>query len=210
MSLSWRPVAPDGLVALVADYLHMAAPSGPALRVAVDGPDSTEPVPFAADVAARLRALGHDSAIISADTFWRDASLRLEYGREDVTAYRHSIDAAALRREVLDPLGPGGSGRYLPSLRNPRTNRSSREPYRTATTGTVVLVAGEFLLDPELPFDVRVRLWLSPAALARRTPADRQWTLEAQLAYDRSLSIADCAEIVAKLDDPRRPAVAVH
>lgn len=209
MSPSWRPVAPDALVALVADRVHGVAPAGAALRVAIDGARCTEPVTFAGDVAAVLRALGHDSTVIRADTFWRDASLRLEYGREDVLAYRAWLDAGALRREVLDPLGPDGSGRYLPSLRHPDTNRSSREPYRTAVAGSVVLVAGEFLLADGLPFDVRVRLWLSAAALARRTPPDLQWTIDAHLDYDRSLPDPDCADIVVKLDDPRHPAVAV-
>jgi hypothetical protein len=210
LSRPWRPVAPDALATLVAGYLHEVPTRGAALRVALDAPRCADPVRWASEVADALRPLGLPSVVISADTFWRDASLRLEHGREDALAYRTWLDVDALRREVLDPLGPGGSGRYLPSLRNPDTNRSSRESHRCAVPGTVVLVAGEFLLAPALPFDVRVRLWLSAAALARRTPPDQHWTLDAHRDYDRSLATAEVADIVVKLDDPRHPAVSMR
>lgn len=210
MSRPWRPVDPTALADLVAARLDEMPAPGPALRVAVDGARCVEPVAFARELSVPLRALGHDSPVISADTFWRDASLRLEYGRQDALAYRSWLDTGALRREVLDPLGVGGSGRYLPSLRDPDTNRSSREPYRAASPGTVLLVAGEFLLDDALPFDARIQLWLTPAARARRTPQELHWTLAAHLDYDLAVSAAEPADIVVKLDDPRHPAVSTR
>lgn len=209
MTAAWRPVAPDALAQGLAERLAAQPPDGVALRVALDGPDCAAPVAVAESLTAPLRALGHDVAVIPTRMFWRDASLRLEYGREDVTAYRSWLDAGALRREVLEPLGPGGSGRFLPSLRDPETNRSSREPYRSAVTGAVVIVAGEFLLDADLPFDITIHLLLSPAARARRTPADRHWTLAAHDAYEREADPAARADIVIKLEDPRHPAIRV-
>ncbi|HEV7194237.1 MAG TPA: hypothetical protein VGN35_13640 [Jatrophihabitantaceae bacterium] len=209
MTRRWTPIDPDALAGRLAEHLHLVQPPGPALRVAVDGPRCADPVGFAASLAAPLRALGHDTTVIDSDTFWRDASLRLEYGHEDVTSFRSWLDTEALRREVLDPLGPGGSGHYLPSLRDPVTNRSRRESMRIARLATVVVVAGPFLLDAELPFDVAVHLTLSAAARERRTASDERWTLDAYTDYDREVRPTECADAVVKLDDPRHPALAI-
>ena len=142
---------------------------------------------------------------VHAETFWRDASLRLEYGRHDVESYRSWLDADALRREVLEPLVTTGS--YLPSLRDPRTNRSTREPARTAEPGTVLIVSGALLLGLDLPFDRTVHLTMSVAARARRTPDDDAWTLPAFTDYDDRVEPIRIADVVIKLDDVKHPAV---
>jgi hypothetical protein len=144
---------------------------------------------------------------VSAEWFWRDASLRLEYGHTDVESYLSWLDAAALRREVLDPVV--ASGRYLPSLRDPGTNRSTRAAPRTAPPGAVIIVSGAFLLRDGLPFDRTVHLAVSPAARARRTPADEAWTLPAFDRYDRETDPVGLADVVVRYDDPRHPAVRV-
>ena len=106
-----------------------------------------------------------------AESFWRDASLRLEYGREDVESYRTWLDAGALRREVARRRGRRAAT-YLPSLRDPATNRSTREPPRRGSRrGTVLLVSGELLLGLGLPFDAH----RPPATVAGRAgPAHRR------------------------------------
>ena len=71
---------------------------------------------------ARARPAGRARPVAS---FWRDASLRLEYGREDVESYRTWLDADALRREVLDAARERGEAAAV--LRDPDTNRSTRE-----------------------------------------------------------------------------------
>lgn len=210
MTRSWRPADPDTLGDLIAERLLDLDGGGPALRVALDGPRCADPVGFADALVAPLRSRGRPAVVVRADTFWRDASLRLEYGREDPYAYRSWLDTGALRREVLEPLGPDGSRRYLPSLRNPQTNRSNREPYVVAARGTVLLVAGEFLLGDELPFDVSVHLLLTAAARTRRTPPALQWTLDAHADYDASVTPAEHADIAVKLDDLRHPAVSTR
>jgi hypothetical protein len=208
VTLQFVPVHADAIAELVADQLHSAAPPGITLRVAIDGPRCAQPGALASRVVGPLRLLGHETAIIEADTFWRDASLRLEFGREDVDSYRDWTDRAALRREVLEPLGPGGAGAYLPSLRDPVNNRSTRQPARQAQPGSVVIITGDFLLGGELPFDVSIHLLMSPAARARRTSVELQWTLPAYDAYDADVGPAGLADLVIKLDDPRHPAVA--
>jgi hypothetical protein len=207
MSRRYRPIDPATLPDLVAGFLHAAPAPGVALRAAVDGPECVRPAAFADALVAPLRGLARPAVIIRAETFWRDASLRLEYGREDVDSYLGWLDSAALRREVLDPLGAGGSGRYLPSLRDPATNRATREPARPATAGTIVLVAGELLLGLGLPFDVTIHLAVSPAARWRRTAPAAAWTLEALDRYDAEVRPADIADIAIRYDDPAHPAI---
>jgi hypothetical protein len=207
LTRSFQAVDPDALPGLLAERIHETPPTGWALRVAVDGPPCARPDLLAAAVIDPLRRLGHRVDVVDAASFWRDASLRFEYGRQDVASYREWLDAAALRREVLDPLGAGGSGQYLPSLRDPATNRSTRAPARAATARSVVIVAGELLLGRDLPFDLTVHLAVSAAARRRRTPPEGHWSLDAHDEYDRGALPLEHADVVVRLDDPAHPAV---
>jgi hypothetical protein len=173
-------------------------------RVAIDGPPCARPDAVAGAVAEFLRGK-RPTAHIRADEFWRDASLRLEYGRHDIDSYLQWLDADALRREVLDPVVTSGS--YLPSLRDPMTNRSTREPTRAAEPHTAVLVTGALLLGRDLPFDLTIHLAVSPAARARLTPAEDAWTLAAFDHYDAAVRPMEIADVVVRYDDPRHPAV---
>lgn len=182
-------------------------PAGPWWRVAVDGAPAAGTADLADALAEALPPLGHPVLRVRAEAFWRPASLRLEYGHEDVDAYyRLWLDTGALRREVLDPLGPGGDGRALPSLRDPATDRSTRAGYVTLPPGGVLVLDGGLLLGQGLPLDLTVHLRLSPAALERRTdPADR-WTLPAYARYAREVLPEESADVLVRADDPRHPA----
>jgi hypothetical protein len=199
--LSYRPISPAALVRSVAADL----PAG-TVRVALDGPPCANPAALAGELAEFLRT-SRPVAHVRAEMFWRDASLRFEHGHEDVESYRDWLDAGALRREVLARVA---SGSYLPSLRDPATNRSTRELPRAAPEGTVLIVSGTFLLGRGLPFDRSVHLAVSPAARRRQTPADEGWTLAALDDYDRDVRPADIADAVVRYDDPRRPALGLR
>lgn len=188
-----RPISPERLVELVVG--RVAGLPG-VVTVALDGPPATRPEGWAAALVEPLRLRGRPAQVVRAETFWRDRSLRLEFGREDVESYRHWLDTDTLRREVLDAARDGW---FLPSLRDPETDRSTRAARRELTPTSVVLVCGAFLLG--LPFDVTVALTMSPAALRRHTPEEQHWTLPAFDGYRPD------ADIVVKLDDPRHPAV---
>jgi hypothetical protein len=199
---SWAPVAAAALPERVASRL--AATRG-LLRVAIDGAPTAGPAALAAALVEPLRAVGRPTVHIEARWFWRDASLRLEYGREDVDSYRSWLDADALRREVLDAAVTTGT--YLPTLRDPLTNRSTRAAPRPVPDELIILVSGAFLLGRGLPFDRTIHLAQSSATRARQTPAGEAWTLPAFDAEDAQLRPAARADIVVKLDDPRHPAI---
>jgi hypothetical protein len=202
-----RPISPERLVAELTDRLAAGALDG-RLRVAVDGPPAAQPDALAAALVDPLRALGRPVLHVRAEDYLRPASVRLEFGRTNPDAYYEGwVDEPGLRREVLDPAGPGGSGRLLPSLWDPRADRASRTRYVELPPGGVVLVSGSLLLGGGLPFDVAVHLALSPAALARRTDPELRWTLPAFARYAEEVAPASFADVVVRADDPRHPAV---
>lgn len=134
-------------------------------------------------------------------------SLRYEYGKEDPDSYADSwFDTNALWREVFRPLEPGGSGRVLPDLWDPVTDRATRSPYRVLPEGGVLIMHGPLLLGQWFPFDLAVHLRLSPGALRRRTEESERWTLPAFARYEDEVAPADRADAVVRADDPHHPA----
>ncbi|MGQ5264667.1 uridine kinase [Micromonospora sp. ZYX-F-536] len=205
-----RPISPDLLVTELTDRLTDAAATvGPArLRVAVDGAPAAGPDELATALIDPLRARGHPVLHVRASDFLRPASLRFELGRTNPDAYYEGwVDETGLRREVLDPAGPGGSGRLLPSLWDASADRASRARYVDLPPGGVVLVSGALLLGGGLPFDVTVHLELSAAALRRRTEPALEWTLPAFDRYAEEVVPASFADVVVRADDPRHPAL---
>ncbi|MEV7187982.1 uridine kinase [Kitasatospora sp. NPDC093102] len=204
-----RPISPDNLAELLADRITaLPGAGGRRLRVAVDGAAAARPEALADALVEPLRLRGHPTLRVSASGFLRPASIRLEYGHQDADAFHDLwLDDGALLREVLDPLEPGGSGRVLPSLRDPVTDRSTRAPYTELPPGGVLLLDGALLLGRWLPLELTVHLALGPAALARRTPADQQWTLPAFARYEAQTGPAEAADVTVRVDDPRHPAL---
>lgn len=202
-----RPVTPAALVVELADRIAACRPAE-RLRVAVDGPAAAEPDTLAEALVDPLRVRGRAALRVSTVGYLRPASVRLEQGRTNPDAFYDGwLDEAGLRREVLDPLGPGGSGRVLPALWDAHRDRATRAAYLPVPPGGVVLVSGALLLGGVLPFDLTVHLALSPPALARRTPAEQWWTLPAFARYAAEVAPEALADIVVRADDPRRPAL---
>ncbi|MEU4567814.1 uridine kinase [Micromonospora sp. NPDC023956] len=202
-----RPISPERLVLALTDRL-VGTPVTGRLRVAVDGPPAADPDALAGALVDPLRAAGRPVLHVRTTDFLRPASVRLEHGRTNPDAYYLGwFDDAGLRREVLDPAGPDGSGRLLPSLWDAGTDRASRVGYVPLPPGGVVLVSGPLLLGGGLPFDVTVHLVLSPAALRRRTDPDQAWTLPAFDRYAEEVAPESFADVVVRVDDPRHPAL---
>ncbi|GAA3454310.1 uridine kinase [Dactylosporangium matsuzakiense] len=177
-------------------------------RVAVDGAPTAGAADLAEAAAGVLRDEGVPALHIAAGMFLRAASLRLERGRTNPDAYYEDwLDLRALTREVLGPAGPGGTGRVLPSLWDPVTDRATRAAYVTVPAHGAVIVSGVFLLGAGLGFDVAVHLMQSDAALTRRLPAELGWTVPAYGRYRDEVMPEYQADVVVRADDPRHPAV---
>ena len=207
-----RPVSPAALLSELAGLAVSLVPRGPLgrgwLRMGIDGADAAGPGGLADDLVAPIRLRGHEVIRVRADDHLRPASLRYEHGRTDPDSfYGDWWDFDGLRREVLDPLAPDGTGRVRPIRWDAGADRASRTDFQQAPPGAVTILSGPFLLGRGLTLDLVVHLDLTPAALARRTPEPLAWTLPAYARYAREVNPTALADVVVKLDDPRHPAV---
>jgi hypothetical protein len=199
------PVTPELLAAEVTELV--AARPG-RVRLAVDGPPPTDPRALADAVAGRLRVLGRAVVVVDAGDYLRPASLRLELGRTDPDMFLDGwIDVGGLRREVLEPAGPDGSGRVLPRLWDAAADRAHRDRYVDLPADGVVVLAGALLLGRGLPLDLAVHLRMSDTALARRLPDDERWTLPAYARYATENTPEEIADLLVLADHPDRPAI---
>ncbi|MEU2347533.1 uridine kinase [Modestobacter sp. NPDC049651] len=171
----------------------------------------TDPRTLAEGIAALLPGRSRPAVVVPAEGFYRPASLRLEHGRTDPDArYTDWLDSAALAREVLDRVGPGGPGSYLPVLWDLERDRAARLDHRPAPANGVLLVPGSLLQGLGLAFDVVVHLRVSPAARRRRVPADRAWELPAFDRYDDEVDPQLLADAVVLAEHPDRPALVLQ
>lgn len=202
-----RPVSRAALVDEIVGRITAFSPDQ-RVRIALDGPPATAPWAWAEDLVDPLRIRGRPALHVPAEGFLRPASERFELGRTNPDAfYERWRDDAGLRREVLEPAGPAGSGRVLPSLWDTANDRATRASYVDLASGTVVLVSGALLLGAGLPFELEVHLDLSAAALARSMPEELAWTLPAYARYADEVDPVAFADVVVRLNDPRRPAL---
>src|SRR5919199_5966231 len=91
----------------------LARPSAPVLKVGIDGVDGAGKTTLADELAARLAAAGRPPVRASVDGFHQPKAIRYQLGRRSPHGYfLHSYNYAQLTAVLLDPLSPGGSGRY--------------------------------------------------------------------------------------------------
>ena len=200
------PVTPTRLTEDLAGWINERPAEHPV--VGFDGPAEIGTAALADAIALRVRTLGRPVIRISTRWWWRPASLRLEYGRTDIDMLLSGwVDTEALRRELLDPLRPGGSGQYLPRLRDCATDRSLREERVAVAARAVVLLDGPFLQATGLAMDAVVHLQATDGTIARALPADRHWWVEAFQRYRDQDRPADGASVVVAYDHPLAPAV---
>ena len=209
MTSSPQPIAADRLADEIADVVeHAAAECSHVLRVAIDGNPAASPSALADALVDPLRLRGRPVVRVSTEWFLRPASLRFERGRTDADAfYDDRLDVTGLRRELLDPLGPDGSGLYLPTLLDPKTDRATRAQYELAPTEAVLILDGTLLLGRGLPLDLTVHLRLSAGARERQTSEDERWALPAYARYEREADPERTADVLIRLDDPKHPAL---
>ena len=186
--------------------------SGDRQRVGVDGLVEAGAADLADRLADELRSRGRGVVRVGTAWWWRPAALRLEYGHQDVDMLLDGwVDLGALRREVLDPLGPGGSGEHLTRLRDPALDRSVREARCPSPPGTVLVLDGPFLLTDlptgALPWELTVHLAVSAGRIGRVLPVERAWWAQAAERY-RESGPAERADVVVSYDHPDSPAVA--
>jgi len=131
------------------------------LRIAVDGVDASGKTCFADGLAIALEGSRREVIRVSVDGFHNPKSVRRQRGDLSPEGFFHdSYDYSKLIRNLLQPLGSGGSLRFQTQVFDLVEDKPVNLPFQTTTQDAILLMDGIFLLRPELlPFwDLKIFL----------------------------------------------------
>jgi uridine kinase len=132
----------DAVVSLHADQI---------IRIAIDGVDGAGKTTLADALAALVSRKGRPTIRASVDDFHNPRSIRYARGKYSPDGfYLDSYDYSAFRKLLLDPLGPGDSGRYITKRFDHRTDQPVEADAQQAPPSAALIVDGIFLHRPEL------------------------------------------------------------
>jgi uridine kinase len=215
------------LLSRLADAVGSVTTAHPT-RVAVDGPPAAGKTTLADELAVVLRAQGREVIRASIESFLLPQAQRYRRGVYSAEGcYHDSFDYDALRRVLLDPLGPGGDLRFQTAVYDKPTDAAIPESLATAAVDAVLLFDGVFLLRPELIDRWELRIFVSAAfeeTLDRARIRDlalngsvaeverrfRERYRPSQQRYFDTDRPTDHADIVVYNDEPRQPAWAAR
>ncbi len=114
--------------------------------VAVDGVDGAGKTTFADELAESLRESGLTVIRISLSNYLNPQSKRYAQGRFSGRGYfEDSYDYERFTEDVLEPLGPDGSGRYRTAAYDLTKECEVCSPWQVAPDDAVVIVDGLFM-----------------------------------------------------------------
>lgn len=191
------------------------------MRVAIDGVDGAGKTVFADKLGRTLETCGAGVIRASADGFHHPRSIRYRRGRYCPEGfYRDSYNYATLKRLLLDPLSPGGSGHYVPAVFDHRSDSSISLAARQAVAGDIFIFDGIFAHRPELRgyWDLSVFLDVSFEESIKRlvkrdggptdtlAPLNRRY-IEGQRRYLQECAPADHATVVIDNNELATPRI---
>jgi uridine kinase len=145
-----RPAQTNQILEEIATYIGCYKPEQ-ILRIAVDGVDGVGKTTFADQLGRAVELIGRPVIRSSIDGFHNPRELRYRRGRTSPEGfYFDSYDYAALRRYLLDPLGPGGSGEYRSAVFDHVTDSPVPVQTHAAPPGAALILDGLFLHREEL------------------------------------------------------------
>jgi uridine kinase len=193
------------------------------LRIAVDGPPAAGKTTLADELADALRAQGRFVIRASIESFLLPRAQR--YRRGELSAegcYHDSFDYDALRRVLLDPLGPAGDRGFQRAIYDKQTDQAVSEPMTVAPFEAILIFEGVFLMRPELIDRWDLRIFVSTdfeETLARARVRDssiygsvagveRRFRLRyrpSQQLYFDAVRPTERADVVVRNDRPHLP-----
>ncbi|MCG8916160.1 cytidylate kinase family protein [Actinokineospora sp. PR83] len=213
------------LISRLAEAISSATTAHP-LRVAIDGPPAAGKTTLADELADVLRVQDRDVIRATVDDFLFPRAQRYRRGRYSAEGcYFDAHDHAALRRVLLDPLGPGGDRRFRHAVYDKDADAPSSPPTTTASADAVLLFDGVFLLRPELvdrwdlrifvstPFEqtvdrARDRGTAPTGSTADTAEIERSWRnryIPAQQLYFATARPTDYADVIVHNNQLQRP-----
>ena len=221
------PTERANAVSTLADFIARTRRDHP-LRVAVDGRTASGKTTLADELAAELRASGRAVIRTSVDGFHRPKAERYARGRHSAEGYYYDArDLGAMRRLLLDPLGPMGDRLYRTASFDLGRDVPVEQPATLAPPDSILVVDGTFLQRPELAggWDVAIFVRVSEHTAAARGIARDAATLGGATAaeelyarryrpayeiYERACSPAERADAVVVNDDVDAPVVIIR
>ncbi len=204
-----------GAVAAAVPVLHDT------VRVAVDGVGGAGKTVFADQLGDVLTGAGRPVIRASVDDFHRPRAERYRRGRDSPIGFRlDSYYYDRFRRELLDPLSPGGDGVYRRKVHDLFSDQPVAEPPQSCPPGAVLVVDGLFLHRDVLRGYWDFFVWLEvPFAVTAARMVHRDGTSPdpndpsmARYVAGQRLYLAKCgparrAAVVIDNTDPERPTV---
>jgi uridine kinase len=191
----------------------LALPTAGTLRVGIDGVDGAGKTMFADELRDILVPSGRSVIRAGVDAFHHPKPIRYRLGRHSPEGfYRDSYDYATLTRVLLDPLSPGGSGRFRRAIFDVDADVVVDAPDERATPGSILLFDGIFLHRPELrrywDFSVFLHVEWARNHRVRRQPdkASPRYS-EGQAIYLRECRPSECASMLIDNDDLAGPVI---
>ena len=140
----------ETVVASIAEAISRVVRPHP-VRVAVDGRTASGKTTLANELAAAVKRTGRPLIRTSVDGFHNPRAVRYRLGRMSPEGYyRDARDLGAVRRLLLDPLGPGGDRLYRTEAFDLERDEPVEQEARRASSNAVLVVDGTFLQRPEL------------------------------------------------------------
>lgn len=210
---TWQPLPPPAPSAqrraLIASVVAMIDRLGPSrLRIAVDGMTASGKSTFGHELAAGISEIHRQVLRASLDDFKRPWSEAHCYDRVSGEGYfRKAFDYECVKRLLLMPAGPNGSGIVALCSIDPLTQVDHSASTVALGTNGVLVVDGVFALRPELNDYWDLRIWLdidADLSIARgvRRDAEMEGSQEAAEQLHRSryqtserIYIAECNPI---------------
>ena len=189
----------------------LALPSRGPLRVAIDGVDGAGKTMFGDELRDRLVPSGRPVIRATVDGFHNPKPIRYRRGRGSPEGfYRDSYDYATLKRVLLDPLGPGGTGRFQRAVFDVDADVPVEAPEERALPGSILLLDGILLHRPELrpcwDYSIFLRVeWIRNHRLRHRPEPGQPRYQEGQNIYFRECEPWTHARIVIDNDDLAAP-----
>lgn len=201
--------------------IHLTHP----LRVAIDGVDGAGKTIMADELAIYIKQYGRQVIRASTDSFHRPRVERYRRGPDSPEGfYYDSFDHDRIRRELLEPLGPGGQLEYRAAAFDWRSDSFVNAPCARAPIDAILLFDGIFAQRPELAdcWELRIFLDVDFTETLRRSfvrdarPGQTAQELErrfwaryaaGQRIYLSTVRPAESADIVIDNNDPTRPRI---
>lgn len=161
-------------------------------RIAIDGVDGSGKTTLANELVSPILGTGRQVIRASVDGFHNPREVRYARGPDSAEGYfNDSFDYAALKRDLVDPLGASGHGVYRTARFDYRVNRPQEVPRQLADRNAVLLFDGVFLLRKELDDAWDFTVWVE---------APFEITVERAVARDVKSGGSDPAEVRKKYE----------